>query len=87
MADGGNREPGDVKEKKALNPLFSFAGAVRPRVCWFCEPKTRYSSRVMAIELVASERSRRSGRMVGGDGDERRSGLGRDGRQQGLLKL
>lgn len=64
MADGGNSELGDVKEKKASTLLFRrVADDVRSSSSC-CKPNTRYSNRVRATRLVHSESSSRSGRMV-----------------------
>jgi hypothetical protein len=69
MAEGGNRDAGDVKEKRAFNLLFfAGGGAERSGVLLLCEPRLTYKSSVIAIRLEESERSSRSGRMLGAAG-------------------
>lgn len=66
MAEGGKREAGDVKEKRAFNLLFFAGGEGACSVGSFrCDPRLIYSSSVIAIRLDESERSSRRGRILG----------------------
>jgi hypothetical protein len=78
MAEGGNKELGDVKENKALKlPWFDATDA---RSCASsCDlPTIIYRSSVTANRVVDSDSSRRSGRMLA----EAAGGGGRGGKRQ-----
>jgi hypothetical protein len=88
MADGGNNELGDVKENKVLKlPLLDVTDI---RSCSSsCDvPSIMYRSNVTARRLVASESSRRSGRMLAkaaGGGDGGGGGRGGKGEKQQIV--
>lgn len=65
MAEGGNREAGDVKEKRAFSLLFFGGGGEWRAGSFRCEPRVIYSSSVIAIRLDESERRSRRGRILG----------------------
>jgi hypothetical protein len=78
MAEGGNKELGDVKENKALKLPWFDATDARSWASSCDLPTIIYRSSVTANRVVDSDSSRRSGRMLA----EAAGGGGRDGKRQ-----
>jgi hypothetical protein len=88
MADGGNNELGDVKENKVLKLPLLDATDIRSCSSSCDVPSIMYRSNVTARRLVASESSRRSGRMLAkaaSGGDDGGGGRGGKGEKQQIV--